>query len=61
MKDVFVVIYATEKGNYGKVKGAFAKEEDAKMAAKGFGFWGSDGYVVPLSLYENIEEYENDK
>ena len=27
MKDVFVVIYATEKGNYGKVKGAFVKEE----------------------------------
>lgn len=61
MKDVFVVIYATEKGNYGKVKGAFVKEDDAKRTAKGFGFWGSDGYVVPLRLYENIEEYEEDK
>ncbi len=44
----------------GKIKGAFLKEEDAKEAAKGFGFWGSDGYILPLKLYENIEEYKND-
>lgn len=61
MKNVFVVLYATEKGNYGKAKAVFVNEEDANRAAKGFGFWGSDGYVVPLKLYENIEEYEEDK
>lgn len=61
MKNVFIVFYATEKGNYGEMKAAFIKEEDAKRAAKGFGFWGSDGYVVPLKLYENINEYEKNK
>lgn len=60
MKEVYAVVYATEKGDSGKIKGAFLKEEDAKEAAKGFGFWGSDGYILPLKLYENIEEYKND-
>lgn len=40
MKEVYAVVYATEKGDFGKIKGAFLKEEDAKEAAKGFGFWG---------------------
>lgn len=61
MNNVYVVVYGNEKGGCGEIKGVFLKKEDAQKAAKGFGFWGSDGYVLSKSLYENYEEYENNE
>lgn len=61
MEEIYIVVYAKEKGGYGRIKGAFLKEEDAKKAAKGFGFWGSDGYVIPINLFKDFEEFEIDK
>lgn len=49
MKNVFVVLYATEKGNYGKAKAVFVNEEDANRAAKGFGF----GEVTDMLYHSN--------
>lgn len=61
MKKIYIVVYAKEDGGYGRINSAFLNEDDAKKAAKGFGFWGSDGYVVPINLYENFQDFKDDK
>lgn len=43
------------------LKGIFMNEDDAKKAARGFGFWGSDGKVKPVQIYETYDDYEDNK
>lgn len=43
------------------LKGIFMNEDDAKKAARGFGFWGSDGKVKRVQIYETYDDYEDNK
>lgn len=61
MKKLYMVMYGEEKGGYSKIKAAFTKKEDAIKASKGYGFWGSDGVVKILKLYDTYEEYLNNE
>lgn len=62
MRTGFFVMYGEEKGGMsGNLRGIFTNEDDAKRASKGFGFWGSDGIVLPIKIYDSYEDYENNK
>lgn len=64
MRNVYLVAYRDIEGGIGKVlttKGAFLKEEDVERAAEDFGFWGTPGYVLPITLYDDLEDYEKRK
>ena len=61
MKNGYLAMYGEEKGGYSsKNRGVFLNEDDAKIAVKGYGFWGGDGNVVPIKIYESLEEYEEE-
>jgi hypothetical protein len=60
MKEIYGVMYSEEKGGYSKIKATFVKPEDAEKASEGFGFWGSNGTIIPMKLYEDYDEYRND-
>lgn len=58
MRTGFLVMYAEEKGGLSsKNRGVFLNENDAKEAAKGYGWWGSDGKVVPIPIFDSYNEF----
>lgn len=62
MRKGFLVMYGEEKGGMSPhMKGIFMNEDDAKKAAKGYGFWGGNGIVFPIKIYESYEDYEDNK
>lgn len=62
MKTGYIAMYGEEKGGIRtRNKGIFLNEDDARKAVKGYGFWGSDGKVIPVNIYESYEDYENNQ
>lgn len=62
MRTGYLAMYGEEKGGYThRNRGVFIQEEDARKAIKGYGFWGSDGIVVPVKIFNSYEDYEENK
>ena len=53
-------MYGEEMGGFScRNRGMFLSKEDAQRAAKGFGYYGSDGYILRVPIYESYADFRS--
>ena len=57
MKTIYGINYPITDRSSDTLNEFFVNKEDAEKAAKGIGWYGSDGTVIPMRLHTSFEEY----
>ena len=57
MREIFGIEFSTSEWATSKKPFAFTNREDAEAEAKGIGWFGGDGVVFTMTLYENRQDF----
>ena len=56
--EIYGISVAVDERNTRTMNVVFENHQDAEIAAKGAGWYGSNGTVIPMLLYKSVEAYQ---
>lgn len=56
--EIYGISVSVDERNTRTMNVVFENHQDAATAAKGAGWYGSDGVVIPMLLYKSVEAYQ---